>query len=82
MNTLDMMSKRILAIALSLALVLCAASLFVFSLNTVTTVHASEINPEPQGGNRAGIGISGEYAYYIGTNGVFYKLPLSRAESP
>ncbi len=82
MRTLDVMSKRILVIALSLTLVLCGASLFLFSLNMVTTARANELKPEPQGGNRAGIGISGDYAYYIGTNGVFYKIPLSRADSP
>lgn len=82
MKTLDMLSKRILVIAVSLTLVLCAASLFLFSLNTVATVHANELAPQPQGGNRTGIGISGEYAYYIGTDGIFRKLPLSRAAAP
>jgi len=85
-KNLDVMSRRILVIAFSLALVLCSASLFVFSLNTVTSVRARETTPEPQGYNRtynyAGIGIVGDHAYYIGNDGVFYKLPLSRARVP
>jgi hypothetical protein len=81
MKNLDAISRRILVIAFSLALVLCSASLFLFSLNTVTTVSAKELNLEPQqGGNRAGLGIAGDYAYYIGTDGVFYKLRLSAAK--
>lgn len=83
MKELDGMSKRIVVVAASLALVLCSASLFVFSLNTVNTVHAREITPDPQGYNRtynyAGLGIVGDYAYYIGNDGVFYKLRLSAA---
>jgi len=85
-NHLDPISKRILVIAFSLALVLCSASLFVFSLNSVATVHAREPMPEPQGYNKtfnyAGLGITGDYVYYIGNDGVFYKLPLSRARMP
>ncbi len=38
MKALDMLSKRILVIAISLTWLLCGASLFFFSLNTVTTV--------------------------------------------
>jgi hypothetical protein len=86
MKNLDAISRRILVIAFSLALVLCSASLFVFSLATATTVQARETTPEPQGYNKmynyAGLGIAGDHVYYIANDGVFYKLPLSRARVP
>lgn len=41
MNNVDIISKRVLSIAISITIVLCAISLFVFSLKSINTVNAS-----------------------------------------
>jgi hypothetical protein len=79
MKNQDLISKRILTVALSLSMLLCSAALFVFSLNftgrtTAATManssialagKAGSIKPEMTGGVIAFAGIVNNFAYYI-----------------
>ena len=78
MKNQDLISKRILSIALAVSMILCSAALFVFSLNftgkakAATTASPSIINAKAESRNPAGdagfiaaAGISNGFAYYI-----------------
>jgi hypothetical protein len=78
MKNQDLVSKRILTLALAVSMILCSAALFVFSLNftgkakAATIASPSIINTKAETRNAAGdagfiagVGISNGYAYYV-----------------
>lgn len=79
MKNQDLISKRILTVALAVSMILCSASLFIFSLNftgkakaaTITSpsiINTSKAETHAIGGDAGFIacaGILNNYAYYI-----------------
>lgn len=71
MKNLDVFSRRVLILALSLTMVLCSASLFIRSINSASAaplpVSANNVKviPDDVGAGCCGIGISNGNAYFI-----------------
>jgi hypothetical protein len=78
MKNQDLVSKRILTLALAVSMILCSAALFVFSLNftgkakaatiaspSISNTKVETLNATGDAGFISGVGILNGYAYYI-----------------
>ena len=75
MKNQDLLSKRILNIALAISMVVCSVALFIFALNFTSksnaatpSVNSANMKMPPEAGSISSAGIKDGYIYYIYTS--------------